>query len=78
MTVVRQVARVLPGHRVEIVAPELAEGDLVDVIVLPHAVPTKAGQSVIEFLDTLPDGPRAFATWEEYEQHLRDQKLAWT
>jgi hypothetical protein len=33
--------------------------------------------SVLEFLESLPPGPRAFKTWEEYEQHLREEKDAW-
>ena len=74
MTTVRQTVRVLPGHRVEVVVPELPEGEIVEVIVSPHAVRTEPGQSLIEFLDSLPDGPRAFPTWEEYEQHLRGQR----
>lgn len=78
MTTVKLVARVLPGHRVEIVVPELTEGEIVDVMVSPHAVRTGPGRSLIAFLDSLPDGPRAFATWEEYEEHLRDEKRAWT
>jgi hypothetical protein len=32
---------------------------------------------MLEFLDTLPPGPRAFVTWEEYEQHLRKEQDAW-
>ncbi len=33
--------------------------------------------SMLEFLDSLPQGPRAYKTWEEYEQHLREEKDAW-
>ena len=77
MTSVKQVVRVLPGHRVEVVAPELVEGDWVDVIVLPRTAMVPAAKSAVAFLDSLPDGPRAFATWEDYEQHLRAEKDAW-
>jgi len=27
--------------------------------------------SAREFLESLPAGPRAFKTWEEYERHLK-------
>jgi hypothetical protein len=33
--------------------------------------------SALEFLESLPSGPRAFKTWEEYERHLHDEKDAW-
>ena len=33
--------------------------------------------SALEFLESLPSGPRAFKTWEEYERHLQEEKDAW-
>jgi predicted SnoaL-like aldol condensation-catalyzing enzyme len=79
MTSIKQVVRVQPGHRVEIVAPEFAEGELVNVVV-EHCgeQPAESGKSILAFLDSLPDGPRAFATWDEYEKHLRQEKDSWT
>lgn len=77
MTVVTQVTRVLPGHRVEIVASELVECKLVGVLGMTRSVVNSAAQSLIGFLDSLPAGPRAAGTWSEYEQHLRDEKEAW-
>lgn len=68
---------VLPGHRLEVSAPELPEGAKVEVIVvLPEKVEPRF-QSALEFLESLPPGPRAFPTWEEYERHLREEKNAW-
>ena len=68
---------VLPGHRVEVSVPELPEGAKVEVIVvLPHK-PAPRFESALDFLESLPPGPRAFPTWEEYEQHLREEKDAW-
>jgi alpha-D-ribose 1-methylphosphonate 5-triphosphate synthase subunit PhnH len=77
MTSVKQVVRVKAGHRVELVAPELVEGELVDVIVLSRTVVGRAGRSAIEFLDSLPEGPRAVATWDGYDQQLREEKKSW-
>ena len=75
---VKQLVRVQPGHRVEVFAPEFSEGELVDVIVRSCSEPTAATQpSLLAFLDSLPDGPRAFATWEEYEQHRREERDSW-
>ena len=68
---------ILPGHRLVISDPELPEGARVEVIIV---VPEKAEPqygSALEFLESLPPGPRAFKTWEEYEQHLREEKDAW-
>lgn len=72
-----KLAQVLPGHRVEVLVPELAEGMFVNVVVQPCGEPAAKGQSISAFLDSLPEGPRAFATWEEYEQHLCRERDAW-
>lgn len=68
---------VLPGHRLEITAQELPEGARVEVIVVFPEKPAPQFASALEFLESLPPGPRAFKTWEEYEQHLREEKDAW-
>jgi hypothetical protein len=68
---------VLPGHRVEISAPELPEGTRVEVIVVLPEAPAPRRISMLEFVESLPPGPRAFPTWEEYEQFLREEKDAW-
>jgi hypothetical protein len=73
----RTETTVLPGHRVEISAPELPEGATVEVIVVLPASPETRRISMLEFLESLPPGPRAFPTWEEYERHLREEKNAW-
>ncbi|MCC6418350.1 MAG: hypothetical protein IT429_08925 [Gemmataceae bacterium] len=68
---------VLPGHRLEISAPELPEGATVEVIVVLPGKPEPQFSSALDFLKSLPSDPRAFPTWEEYEQHLREEKDAW-
>lgn len=62
-----------------VVVPQspLPEGAKVEVIVVAPEKPTRQFGSALEFLDSLPPGPRAFKTWEEYEQHLRQEKDAW-
>jgi hypothetical protein len=76
-TALRMETTVLPGHRLEISAPELPEGVQVEVIVVLPEKPKPRFGSALEFLESLPPGPRAFKTWEEYEQHLREEKDAW-
>lgn len=75
-TSLRLETTVLPGHRLEIHTPELPEGAKVEVIIhLPNGEPQFG--SALEFLESLPPGPRAFNTWEEYEQHLREERDSW-
>jgi hypothetical protein len=68
---------VLPGHRLEISAPELPEGTRVEVIVVLPEKPESKYASALEFLESLPPGPRCFPTWEEYERFLKEEKEAW-
>ena len=77
MLSVKQIVRVKPGHRVEVVSPEFIDGDEVEVIVSPRTTRAPATPSVLEFVDSLPDGPRAFASWGEYERHLRQERESW-
>lgn len=76
-TTLRMETTVLPGHRLEISAPELPEGAKVEVIVVLPEKPLPPRMSMLEFIDTLPPGPRAFPTWEEYEKFLQAEKDAW-
>jgi hypothetical protein len=68
---------VLPGHRVEFSAPDFPEGAKVQIVVtLPEQREFSFG-SALEFLESLPPGPRAFKTWEEYEEHLNQERNSW-
>jgi hypothetical protein len=68
---------VLPGHRLEVTAPELPEGATVEVIIVLPEKREPHRMSMLEFVESLPPGPRAFPTWEEYERHLQEEKNAW-
>jgi hypothetical protein len=68
---------ILPGHRLEISDPQLPEGATVEVIVVLPEKPKPQFGSALEFLESLPPGPRAFKTWEEYERHLREERDSW-
>ena len=76
-TAFRLETTILPGHRLEISAPELPEGAKVEVIVVLPEKPQPQFASALEFLESLPPGPRAFPTWEEYEKFLQEEKDAW-
>jgi hypothetical protein len=78
MKSIEQVVRVQPGHRVEVVAPQFAEGDWVDVVVREcPSPPAPQARSLLAFLEGLPPGPRAFSNWESYEEHLREERESW-
>lgn len=81
-TALRVTTHVLPGHRVEIIAPELTDGDAVEVFVVmsrpaepPSEVPARG--SVWELIHSLPPGPRSAPTWEEIERTLHEDRDAW-
>lgn len=80
-SVLKLSATVLPGSKIEIVAPELREGEQVEVLLVwpasPRARPARLSAEALAFFDSLPAGPRPFATWEEYEKHLEEERNAW-
>lgn len=70
-------ALVQPGKRIEITSDELRDGESVEVILL---LPKRGGissRSVVDYLDSLPPGPRSYPTWEEVEQSLQDERDSW-
>lgn len=76
-------ARVLPGKRIEFTSPELVEGENVELIVLrPEAAANAISDntsklSLLEFVQSIPPGPRPFSSWEAYENALQEEKDAW-
>jgi hypothetical protein len=76
-TTLRLETTVLPGHRLEITAPELPEGARVEVIVVLPEQPQPRRMSMLEFLETLPPGPRLFKTPEEVNRYLQEEKDSW-
>src|SRR5271157_5928484 len=61
-------ARVQSGNKIEISAPGLQEGQDVDVYLVPRPSETPSRRSVLEFLDSLPSGPRSAPTWDEVDR----------
>jgi hypothetical protein len=76
-TALRMETTVLPGNRVEVSDPGLLEGTKVEVIVFLSDRPKTKFGSALDFLESLPPGPRAFDTWEDYEKFLREEKDSW-
>ncbi|MBV8232307.1 MAG: hypothetical protein JO355_09495 [Planctomycetaceae bacterium] len=69
--------RVQPGNKIEIIAPELIEGEAVEVfLVLPRqAEPPR--RSALEIIESLPPGPRSYPTWEEFERRFQGERDSW-
>ena len=88
---IKLTARVLPGHRIEIVAPELPEGKDVEVFVaLPAALPdetilraastqekTRPYVSILDFIDSLPPSTMTAEDWERREREIQEEKNSW-
>ncbi len=70
-------ARVQSGNKIEITAPELKEGQDVDIFLIPRPSPTHRHRSVLEFLDSLPAGPRSAPTWDGIERQFKEERDAW-
>jgi hypothetical protein len=75
-TTLRLTTRVLPGNRIEITAPELREGEAIDVLLLLSPDSPSEG-SVIDFLDALPEGPRRAQSWSEIDAAFEAERDAW-
>jgi hypothetical protein len=74
--VIHTTARVLPGGRVEVTAPEFVEGQAVEVIVLlPEGTAERPG--IATFLNSLPDRNRDAAYWEERERDFKAERDSW-
>ena len=72
----RMTALVGPGHRIELVAPELSEGERVEVFVVPQSRETGPG-SFLDLIDSFPAGPRSASSWEELQSNLQADRDAW-
>lgn len=77
MSVIRQTVQVLPGHRVEFVAPELKDGDWVEVVVNSSQTPVSNHTTLLDFIDALPQEPRSAPNWEALETQLRQDRQSW-
>lgn len=73
-----QTVRVQPGNRVEVIAPQLHEGDLVLIqITTCNPSPGQPESSIVAFIDSLPEGPRQADTWEKIEASIQLERDSW-
>ena len=74
-SIIQIQTRVLPGNRVEITSPELAEGEIVNVTVSKNELsPSK--RSVLEMIDSFPAG-RIFKSAKEIDAFLAEERRSW-
>ncbi len=79
-TALKVTTHVLPGRRVEVVTPELADGQPVEVSVValePTLSKTEARTTIWELIQTMPPGPRSASTWKEIERNLQEDCDSW-
>jgi hypothetical protein len=77
----RQVAlrittRVQPGHKIEITAPELVEGQAVEVFLVLPQKPATPRRSALEIIESL-HGHRLFQNTEEVDRYLQEERDSW-
>ena len=70
-------ARVLPGNRIEVIAPELVEGEDVELIVMLSERPIPRRLSVLDIIESLPSIPRLFATPDDADRYLQEERDSW-
>jgi hypothetical protein len=76
-TTLRMETTILPGHRLEISSPEFPEGATVEVTVVVREEPKPQRISMLEFLESLPPGPRSYPTWDEFEKAFQEERNSW-
>lgn len=73
--------RVLPGHRVEITAPDLPEGQNVEVTIRVAANQSELGPKpkpgILDFLNSLPPSNRTPEEWAEFEREFQRERNSW-
>ena len=76
---VQITTRVLPGNKIEVTDPGLQEGQDVQVTItpVPETPQPQGGRDILDFIDSLPPGPRSAATWEEFERQFQEERDAW-
>jgi hypothetical protein len=70
---------VLPGRRIEVCAPELTEGEDVELIVLKterEAEPIRE-QGVWDFIQSLPPSNLTDEDWQRIERQFREERNSW-
>ncbi len=71
---------VMAGSKIEITAPELTEGGVVDIFLVIRHTPSSSApvrRSVFDIVQSLPPGPRSASTWEQIDRQWNVERDAW-
>lgn len=68
--------KVLPGHRIEVQAPELPEGQDATVFVVLHNSDEAKKRPLLDILGEYK-GPVSFRTAAEVDAYLREERASW-
>lgn len=78
---IQKSTRVLAVGRIEVDAPELAEGTTVQVIIAASDSRTTSAsesqQSLADFLRSLPPSKRTLEEWEQFDREFRQERDSW-
>lgn len=69
-------AQVLPGKKIELNAPEISVGEVVDVFVIVPKPPQPKPRKVLEILEEIR-GHRQLKTSEELDKYLEEERNSW-
>jgi hypothetical protein len=83
--ILRIETTILPGRRIEITSPDLPESGSVEVmVVVPQAAAStnerpevKRKETILEFLDRLPDRHHSAEWWAQREAELTRERDSW-
>ena len=67
---------VLPGHKIEVTAPDLKEGSEVRVLVIPIAPVSVDRMSGLDIIESLK-GHRMFQSVEEVDRYINEERNSW-
>jgi hypothetical protein len=76
---IRMTTTVLPGHKIEITAPELPVGGTVDVTVTvpgPATPPAPESKGILDFINSSPFRKTA-EEWEQFERDFQEERNSW-
>lgn len=76
-TALRMETTVLPGHRVEVIAPDIPEGTQVQVIIVLPPPAATAQTSMVDLVQALPPAPLLFKAPRDVNRFLREEREAW-
>lgn len=77
LNAIKQQTIVKPGGIIELASPELPEGAIVEVIVLFQDSSELAKATARSLTSLIGSAPGSFATPEEADQFIREQRDAW-